>query len=153
MFLIIQVNMYLTKILSRGPNNKANYGVADFQLASLFHCSTGWWRIGHGIQTFGMLKVHRSYRLSSYQKYLFWRQQQHIYQALKFKIECTCPPGKWIVNITCLNVPFTCLKYIKPVQLLWKSEIISRPSDKSCRYSTCPNVIFTHLKRWDEWNF
>ena len=74
-------------------------------------------------------------------------------QASKFRIECTCPSGKWIVKITCPNVPFTCLKYIKPMQLMWKSEIRSRESDKSCRYSTCPTVIFTHLRRSDEWNF
>ena len=43
------------------------------------------------------------------------------FQASKFQIECTCPLGKWIVKITCPNVPFTCLKYIKPMQLLWKS--------------------------------
>ena len=63
-------------------------------------------------------------------------------QALKFQIECSCPSGKWIVEITCPNVPFTCLKYIKPMQLMWKSDIRSRLSDKSCRYSTCPTVIF-----------
>ena len=74
-------------------------------------------------------------------------------QASKFQIECTCPSGKWIVKITCPNVPFTCLKYIKPTQLMWKSEIRSRPSDKSCRYSTCPSVIFTHLRWSDKWNF
>ena len=74
-------------------------------------------------------------------------------QASKFQIECTCPSGKWIVKLTCPNVPFTCLKYIKPVQLMWKSEIFSRLSDKSCRYSTCPTVIFTRLRRSDEWNF
>ena len=73
--------------------------------------------------------------------------------ASKFRIECTCPSGKWIVNITCLNVPFTCLKYIKPMQLMWKSEIHNRPSDKSWGYSTCPTVIFNHLRRSDEWNF
>ena len=76
-------------------------------------------------------------------------------QASKFQIECTCPSGKWIVNITCPNVPFTCLKYIKPVQLMWKSEICSHPSDKCSRYCTCRIVIFTHL-RWsgsDDWNF
>ena len=28
-------------------------------------------------------------------------------QASKFQIECTCPLGKWIVKITCPNVPFT----------------------------------------------
>ena len=71
-------------------------------------------------------------------------------QASKFQIECNCPSGKWIVKITCLNVPFTCLKYIKPMQLMWKLEIRSRPSDKSCRYSTCPTVIFTRLRRSDE---
>ena len=75
------------------------------------------------------------------------------YHASKFQIECTCPPGKWIVKITCPNVPFTCLKYIKPMQLMWKSEIRSRLSDKSCRYSTCSTVIFTRLRRSDEWNF
>ena len=48
---------------------------------------------------------------------------------------------------------FTCLKYIKPMQFMWKSEIRSRPSDKSCRYSTCLTVIFTCLRRSDEWNF
>ena len=74
-------------------------------------------------------------------------------QASKFQIECTCPSGKWIVKITCPNVPFICLKYIKPMQIQWKSKIHSRPSDKSCRYSTCPTVIFTHLRRSDEWNF
>ena len=36
---------------------------------------------------------------------------------------------------------------------MWKSEIRSRPSDKSCRFSTCPTVIFTRLRRSDEWNF
>ena len=41
----------------------------------------------------------------------------------------------------------------KPVQLVWKSEIRSRPSDMSCRYSTCPTVNFTHLRGSDEWNF
>ena len=55
------------------------------------------------------------------------------WQALKFQIECPCPSGKCITKITCPNVPFTCLKYIKPMQLMWKSEILSRPSDKSCR--------------------
>ena len=73
--------------------------------------------------------------------------------VMKFQIECTCPSGKWIVKITCPNVPFTCLKYITPMQLMWESEICSRPSDKSCRYSTCPTVIFTRLRRSDEWNF
>ena len=80
----------------------------------------------------------------------------HLYntlRGLKFRIECTCPLGKWIVKITCPNVPFTCLKEIKPMQLMSKSEICSRPSDKSCRYSTCPTVIFTNLRRSDEWNF
>ena len=48
-------------------------------------------------------------------------------QASKFQIECTCPPGKWIVKITCPNVPFTCLKYTKPMQLMWKSVLRSRP--------------------------
>ena len=75
------------------------------------------------------------------------------YQASKFQIEWTCPFGKWIVKITGPNVPFTCLKYIKPMQLMWKSEICSCPSDKSCRYSTCPTVISTRLRRSDEWNF
>ena len=79
--------------------------------------------------------------------------KQTIIQASKFRIECTCPLGKWIVKITCPNVPFTCLKYIKPMQLMWKSEICSHPSDKSCRYSTCATVIFTHLRWSDEWNF
>ena len=79
-------------------------------------------------------------------------QVSFLLQASKFQIECTCPSGKWIVKITCPNVPFTCLKYIKPMQLMWKSEICSHPSDKSCRYSTCPTVIFT-LRRSDEWNF
>ena len=65
------------------------------------------------------------------------------YQASKFRIECTCPSGKWIVKITCPNVPFTCLKYIKPLQLMWKSEIRSRPSDKSCRYSTCRTNFYS----------
>ena len=74
-------------------------------------------------------------------------------QALKFQIECTCLSGIWIVKITCPNVPFTCLKYTKPMQLMWKSEINSCPSDKSCRYSTCPPAIFTHLRQSDEWNF
>ena len=77
----------------------------------------------------------------------------HYIQASKFQIECTCPLGKWIVKITCPNVPFNCLKYIKPMQLMWKSEICSCPSDKSCRYSTCPTVIFTRLRRAAEWNF
>ena len=36
---------------------------------------------------------------------------------------------------------------------MWKSEIRSRPSDKSCGYSTCPTVIFTRLRQSDEWNF
>ena len=76
-----------------------------------------------------------------------------LIQASKFQIECTCPSGKWIVKITCPNVSFTCLKYIKPMQLMWKSEICSRPSDKSYRYSTCPTVIFTRLRQSDEWNF
>ena len=80
-------------------------------------------------------------------------QNSHIRQASKFQIECTCPSGKWIVKITCLNVPFTCLKYIKSMQLMWESEIRSRRSDKSCRYSTCPTVIFARLRRSDEWNF
>ena len=74
-------------------------------------------------------------------------------QVLKFQIECTCLSGKWILKITCPNVPSTCLKYIKPMQLIWKSEIRSRPSDKSCRYFTCPTVIFTRLRRSDKWNF
>ena len=39
------------------------------------------------------------------------------------------------------------------MQLTWKSEICSRPSDKSCRYSTCPTVSFTRLRRLNEWNF
>ena len=72
-------------------------------------------------------------------------------QALKFQIECTCPSGKWIVKITCPNVPFTCLKYIKLMPLMWKSEIHSHPWDKSCRYSTCATVIFTRLRLSDEW--
>ena len=76
-----------------------------------------------------------------------------LYRASKFRIECTCSSGKWIVKITCPNVPLTCLKYIKPMQLIWKSEIHSRQLDKSCRYSTSPTVIFTHLRRSDEWNF
>ena len=38
-------------------------------------------------------------------------------QASKFQIECTCLSGEWIVKITCPNVPFTCLKYIKPCNL------------------------------------
>ena len=70
-------------------------------------------------------------------------------QASKFQIECTYPLGKWIVKITCPNISFTCLKYIKPMQLIWKSEIHSRLSDKSCRYPTCPTVIFTRLRRLD----
>ena len=74
-------------------------------------------------------------------------------QASKFQIECTCPSGKWIVKITCPNVPLTCLKYTKPMQLMWESEIRSRSSDKACRYSTCPTVIFTLLRRSDKWNF
>ena len=78
--------------------------------------------------------------------------RRHPCQASKFQIECTCLSGKWIVKITCPNVPFTCLKYIKPMQLMWKSEMRSRASDKSCRYSTCPIVIFTCLRRSDEWN-
>ena len=77
----------------------------------------------------------------------------YVTQVSKFQIECTCPSGKWIVKITCPNVPFTCLKYIKPMQLMWKSEIRSRPSDKSCWYFTCPTVIFTRLRWSDEWNF
>ena len=56
-------------------------------------------------------------------------------------------------KITCPNVPFTCLKYIKRKQLMWKSEIHSRQLDMSCRYSTCPTVIFTRLRQSDEWNF
>ena len=56
-------------------------------------------------------------------------------------------------KITCPNVPFTCLKYIKPMQLMWKSEICSRPSDKSCRYCTSPTVICTRLRRSDKWNY
>ena len=32
-------------------------------------------------------------------------------------------------------------------------KIRNTPSDKSCRYSTCPTVIFTRLRRSDEWNF
>ena len=39
------------------------------------------------------------------------------------------------------------------MQLMSKSEICSRPSNKSCRYSTCPTVILTNLRRSDEWNF
>ena len=67
-------------------------------------------------------------------------------EASKLQIDGTYPSGKRIVKITCLNVPFNCLKYMKPMQLMWKSEIRSRPSDKSCRYSMCPTVIFTRLK-------
>ena len=78
------------------------------------------------------------------------KQQQ---QASNFQIECICPSGKWIVKINYPNVAFTFLKYIKPIQFIWKSEIRSRPSDKSCRYSTCLTVIFTRLRRSDEWNF
>ena len=52
-----------------------------------------------------------------------------LIQASKFQIECACPSGKWIVKITFPNVPFTCLKYTKPMQLMWKSEICSHPSD------------------------
>ena len=63
------------------------------------------------------------------------------HQASKFQIECTCLSGKWIVKITCPNVLFPYLKYIKPMQLMWKSEIRSHPSDKSCRYSICQTVI------------
>ena len=74
-------------------------------------------------------------------------------QASKFQIECSCPSGKLIVKITCPNVPITCMKYIKPMQLMWKSKIHSRPSDKSCSYSICLTVISTHLRRSDEWNF
>ena len=67
----------------------------------------------------------------------------------KFQIEFTSPSGKWIVKITYLNVPFPCLKNIKPMQLMWKSKIHSHSSDKSCRCSTCPTVIFTRLGRSD----
>ena len=84
----------------------------------------------------------------------YWELQGEVcLQASKFQIECTSPSGKWIVKITCPKVPFTCLKYTKTMQLMWKSEIRSRLSDKSCRYSTCPTVIFTRLRRSDEWNF
>ena len=75
------------------------------------------------------------------------------FQASKFQIEYTCPLGKWILKITCPNVTFTSLKYVKPVQLMWKLEICNRLLDKSCRHSTCPTVIFTRLRRSDEWNF
>ena len=74
-------------------------------------------------------------------------------QASKFQTECTCSSGKWIVKSTCPNVPFTCLKYIKPMPLMWKSEMHSRPSGKSCRYSTGLTVIFTCLRQSDNWNF
>ena len=69
-------------------------------------------------------------------------------QASNFQTECTCPSGKWIVKITCLNVPFTCLSYTKPMQLMWKSERCSRPWDKSCRYSTCPTVTLLISDNW-----
>ena len=74
-------------------------------------------------------------------------------QALKFRIECTCTSGKWVVKITCPNVPSTCLKHIKSMQLMWKSEMCCCSSEKSCRYSTCSTVIFTHLRQSHEWNF
>ena len=91
-------------------------------------------------------------------KFFIFRQQCHLFVVSArsgFEIsncKCTFPSGKLIVAITCPNVPFTCLKYIKPMQLIWKSEIRSRPSDKSCRYSTCLTVIFTRLRRLYEWN-
>ena len=103
--------------------------------AVLVHCTTDW----------------KSCLRSASQYWLCWTGKKPS-QPSKFQIECTCPSGKWIVKITCPNVPFTCLKYIKPMQLMWKSEICSRPSDKSCRYSTCPTVIFTCLRRSEEWN-
>ena len=43
--------------------------------------------------------------------------------------------------------------YKAMMQLMWNSEIRSRPSDESCRYSTCLTVIFTCLRWSEEWHF
>ena len=62
-----------------------------------------------------------------YQYHLLIEWQQNVTHSLchyaGFEISC-----KWIAKITCPNVPFTCLKYIKPMQLMSKSEIRSPPA-------------------------
>ena len=81
---------------------------------------------------------------------MIWVNLSHVFYCtylLSLPVKNVLPPGFKISNWmhldcknTCPNVPFTCLKYIKPMQLMWKSEIHSLSSHKSCRYSTRPSV-------------
>ena len=60
---------------------------------------------------------------------------------------------KWIVKIICLNIPsinFTCMQYIATHVEIRNTQ---SSTDARCRYSTCPNVIFTSHWWSDEWNF
>ena len=94
-------------------------------------------------------KYFGNYTVKSYiweQNKIFIDRKIFCEQVTGFEIS-NCPWGKWIVKITCPNVPFTC-----PQQIRLVLETRSHPT-VDCWYFTSLTVIFSCLRWSDGWNF